>query len=224
MSQGESYLETRDVHDFNQVVLRGSLCGAELIIEQGDRESLTIRAEPSVAHRIETGVRDRKLMIRLGGSWLERLGDLLTSDLMRPNIRCVLQVRELQGLDLYCAANVHAQSVKTDSLHITWRGAGNLVISSLETQNLEVKHSGVGMIEIAGQTEVQRVRLSGVGKYNASQLRTKQTEVRVTGSSVARVQASGALDAVVSGIGIVEYSGNPRVRTRIAGAGNVVRA
>ncbi|NIS80783.1 MAG: hypothetical protein GTO14_11370 [Anaerolineales bacterium] len=223
MNQRETILETREVRDFDHVILRGDLCSAELIIEQGEGESLTIEAEPQVMPRIETVVRERKLVIRLGGTWLERLADRLANAFEEPKLVLRLQLRELRSLDMGCIQHVHATSIETDSLRIHQSGAGRLVIESLSAQDLGVVQSGAGLLEIAGQVQKQRVRSSGVGRYAASQLKSERTEVRVTGSSTARVHANGSLEAVVTGVGYVEYGGNPQVRTKITGAGSVVR-
>jgi hypothetical protein len=216
-------VEPREVAGFDQVILRGSVCCAEVYIEQGGTESLIIEAEPDVIPRIETRVRDRKLVIRLKASWLEQLGDLMANDLTRPKMVFRLKVCELRGLDVYGASYVHAPSIEAESLIVLWRGAGSLVIDSLRAQDLQIEQSGAGAIEISGQVERQGVKLSGVGRYDGSGLRTEQAEVRVTGSSFARVHATGTLNAIVHGVGVVEYSGDPQVHTRLTGAGSVVR-
>jgi hypothetical protein len=223
MEARDLIVETREVADFDQVILRGSVCCAEVYIEQGEAESLSVEAEPDVMPRIETRVRDRKLVIRLKGSWLERLGDLMANDLTRPKMVFRLGVRKLKALDVYGASYIHASSIDTDSLIVLWRGAGNLMFDSLRAQELQIEQSGAGAIEISGQVNRQLVKLSGVGRYDGSGLRTEHTEVRVTGSSLACVHVEGALNAVVHGIGVVEYSGNPQVHTRVTGAGSVVR-
>lgn len=223
MIHNETIVETCDVRDFDQVILRGDLCSAELIIEQGERESLTIEAEPEVMRRLEASVRDRKLVIRLGGSWFERLADRLANAFEEPKLLLRLQLRELRSLDMACISHVRALSIETDSLRIDQSGAGSLFIESLNAQNLEVEQTGAGLLEIAGQVQTQRVRLSGVGRYDGTRLKTEQTEVRVTGSSHARVHATGALEAAVTGVGVIEYIGNPHVRTRATGMGSVVR-
>jgi hypothetical protein len=215
--------EIRKVVDFDQVVLRGSVCCAEVYIEQGDAETLSIEAEADLIQRIETRVRDRRLVIRLRGSWLDKLGDLMSNDLTRPKMVFRLGVRGLKSLDVYGASYIHIPSLDTESLNILWRGAGSLAIDSLMAQNIEVEQSGAGSMQIAGQVERQRVKLSGVGRYDGSGLLTEHTEVQVTGSSFACVHASETLKAIVRGVGVVEYAGNPKVRTRVTGAGSVVR-
>jgi hypothetical protein len=223
MIQNETIVETRDVRDFDQVILWGDLCSAELAIEQGERESLTIEAEPEVMRRLKVSVRDRKLVIRLGGSWVERLANRLENAFEEPKLLLRLQLRELRFLDMACISHVHAPSIEIDSLRINQGGAGSLFIKSLNAQNLEIKQTGAGLIEIVGQVQKQQVRLSGVGRYDGSQLKTERSQIRVTGSSHARVHVTGTLDAAVKGIGVIEYIGNPLVRKRVTGMGSVVR-
>lgn len=219
----ETVVETREVRDFDQVLLRGDFCYADLTIEQGERESLTIEAEPHIIPRIETMVRDRKLVIRMGGTLLERLSYKLADSFREPQITLRLQLRELRVLDLACVLSVRAASIETDSLQLRQGGAGLIVIDMLNAESVQVQQSGAGQIEIAGQVRKQGVRTNGVGRYDAFRLKSQHAQVRVSGSSHARVYASGHLDARVTGIGCIEYAGNPRVQTAITGAGSVVR-
>jgi hypothetical protein len=221
--QRETVLERPEVRDFNEVIVRGDLCSAELVINQGENESLSIEAEPQIVRRLDVAVRNHKLIIRLGGSWLERLVDKLTESLMGPNMVLRLQLRELRSLDVVCVGLVKAPSIETESLWINQGGAGQLAIDDLIAQNLTVDQSGAGVIKIAGQVERQIIRSSGVGRYVAPRLKTQLTEARVTGSSLVQVHARGSLDTVVTGIGRIEYAGNPQVRTRVIGTGSVVR-
>lgn len=216
-------VEARDVSDFDRVVLRSSVCCAEVYIKQGEAESLIIEAGADVMPRIEARVRGRILVLRLRGSWLEKLGDLIANDLTRPKMVFRLEVRELRSLDVYGASYVHVPSLDAESLTIHWRGAGNCEIDSLNAQTLEVEQSGAGSMEFAGQVERQRVKLSGVGRLDSSSLRAEEAEVQVTGSSYASVHATGTLKAVVHGVGVVEYRGDPLVRSRVTGVGSVVR-
>jgi hypothetical protein len=217
-------VEIREVAGFDSVILRGSVCCAEVYIEQGEAETLKIEAAADIIQRIETSVRDHRLVIRLRGSWLEKLTDLMTNELTRPKMIFHLEVRELKSLDVYGASYIHAPFLDTGSLVINWRGAGDLVFDSISAQKLKVEQSGAGSMEIAGQVGLQIVNLSGVGRYDSSRLMTESTEVHVSGSSFARVHASETLKAVVRGVGVVEYAGDPLVSTRVTGAGSVVRS
>lgn len=217
-------METRDVRDFDQVIFRDESCAARLNIEQGEAEGLGIEARPEPLRRIVTEVRDQKLAIRFGGSWRERLGDKLTASLTQSTIVYRLQVRELRSLDLVCAAAVHIPSLRTDRLKIKVSGAGTVVVESLRAEELEIEQWGAGKIEVLGQVGRQSVRLNGIGWYAASDLRAEHTVIRVSGPAHAQVYTSEVLEAIVRGMGVVAYGGNPSVRQRIFGLGSVVRS
>jgi hypothetical protein len=223
MEHKELVVETRELNHFDQVTLRGNMCCAEIMIEQGDVESLTIEGERQVVRRVEGVVRDGRLFIRLGGSWMEKLGDLMTQDLSKPKLNLRLKVRQINSLDLYTAAAIYAPSIETEILRINWRGAGHLAIELLTARRLEMIQSGAGSVEIAGQVEHQLVSMTGAGTYDASKLLSDRTEVQLIGSSFACVQVTEELMAVVRGVGVVEYIGNPQVRSRLNGMGSIVR-
>jgi hypothetical protein len=215
--------EQREVSSFHQVTLRDDTCGAELVIQQGETEGLRIQAEPDRLRRIEAQVLNGRLIIRMGGAWLERLGDQLSTSLTRSKVVYHLQVRDLESLDLGCAASVYAPSLRTDVLRITLSGAVVVRVGDLAVRDLRIEHSGTGLIEIAGQATRQEVLLYGTGSYRAQDLRTQESVVRISGSAHARVHASAELQAVVRGMGLVEYTGSPRLQQRIMGMGGVVR-
>ena len=223
METVELGIEEREIGAFDQVTLRDDSCGAELVIEQGEREGIRIEARPQLLRRIETQVRDGRLIIRMSGSWLERLGDKLSTSLTRSRTLYHLQARELRSLDIGCAAMVFAPSLRADTLAIKLAGATRVVIENLVARELRIEHSGVGELEVDGRVVRQEVTLDGVGMYSAAELRSQVSVVRISGPARARVHASEELDAVVRGIGVVEYSGSPRVRQRVLGMGSVVK-
>lgn len=223
MSTEDLRVEQRDVDPFDHLVMRDDSCAAELIIEQTEVEGLRIEGKPDMLRRIETHVRDGKLIIRTGGTWLERLGDKLSTSLTRSKTVYHVHARELRSLDLGCAALVYATSLRTDDLRIKVSGAVRVVVEDLMARELRVEHSGAGEIELAGQATRPEVLLNGTGRYLAPGLQTQVSVIWVSGAAHARVRASAELEVVVRGMSAVEYFGTPRVRQRVLGMGRVVR-
>jgi hypothetical protein len=108
-----------------------------------------------------------------------------------------------------------------DLSEIDVSGAGNVAGTQLHTSAIVVRVSGAGDVTLSGQADRQDVALSGAGNYEASKLATKTAKVVVSGAGNAAVQVSDALDATVSGVGNVDYTGDPKVTKRIDGVGAV---
>jgi hypothetical protein len=214
--------EIRQVSGFEQVSIRGNTCSAQLFINQGEQEGLTIEAPPEYLNRLHSQVKDGKLTLRLRGSWLQELEDALTTCMNRPHIVCHLKVRELTSLEVQCAYRVHASRIETQHLCLRLNGVGDFKLEWLSAESLEVQHSGTGTLRVSGQVEQQSVVLDGVGSYLALGLESRRARVHLSGAGLARVRVSEELDASLRGVGILEYNGQPRVSQRISGAGRVV--
>jgi hypothetical protein len=223
MLTNELSAEKYEVDSFNKLVLRDDAGTGAVHIEQGLTECLQIEASLELLRRIEVNVRNGTLYIRLGGSWLERLGDILTTSLTRPKINYRLQVKELQSVALTCASVINIPSLKTGELSMNLCGVTQADIEGLEADRFQIKHSGMGTLQIKGATRKQEVHLNGSSFYNALELSCEHAVIYISGSAQARVFAGNSLDATIRGMGVVKYRGEPHVRQQIFGMGGVER-
>ena len=74
---------------------------------------------------------------------------------------------------------------------------------------------------LAGTVDAQAVTISGTGDYNGEDLQSTTAEVTLDGAGNAVLRVSDRLDATVSGVGSVEYIGDPHVTKDINGVGSV---
>jgi hypothetical protein len=223
MNATEIISERRVLQSFDQVVLRGNMCCVELTLEQSDSESLTLEGERMMMERVDCIVRQGRLFIRVGGTWMDRLVDFLTHDFSQPELVMHLRLKNIHVLDLYSATYVHGGPLETESLRISWRGAGQLELDSFKAKRFEFSHSGAGTAQIAGQVDEQIVRVNGVGRYEGSGLKSLNADVRVDGTSIASVAVDGTLRATARGVGVIEYAGTPKLSIRTIGMGSIVR-
>ena len=86
----ELVLEERDVKDFYRVRWTGY---GELVIQQGDRESLTIETDPDLLPKIVSEVEYGKLELGRGGTWRDQLNFAFETSLTRKPIYYRLTVR-----------------------------------------------------------------------------------------------------------------------------------
>ena len=204
--------ETRDVADFDEVVLEGI---GELTIIQGEQESITIEAESNVIDRITTEVRGGTLFIGMRSSGFG-LGVIPTR-----GVHYELTVSDLHGLELTGVGSIQVPALRTETLDVNIHGAGAVRIRSLIADRLVVEHTSVGACEIEGQVDRQIVDLTGAGNYDAADLETERTDVTVSGVGKATVWANDTLDVKITGAGSVAYYGDPELTERVTGVGSV---
>ena len=222
MNTYEIISQDRDVTGFERVALRCPAGEAILIITQGDKESLTIRAREKIATRIKTEVKGGRLTITTGGVWSDKLGDMLQTSLTRPQITYCLTVTKLVDLQIVGFAQVRLDGLNTERLALAFSGAGSVRIGALTAGLLEVDLRWAGQVEVTGTATEQRVQVS-MGTYSAPKLQSRKAEVTLKGAGYATVWAVDALDLNVRGPGGVAYYGVPVVRRSLSPVARVTR-
>ena len=186
---GNIKTESRSVSDFTGVEVSGS---AKLVVEQGEREDLTISADDNLLQYLTADVEGSTLKLGTKGFTLIQ---------STAPILYTLQVKQLKTLGASGSVIVDAKGIRTDSL--------------------TVAVSGTGDISISGEAEAQKIAVSGTADYKAESFKTKDTSISISGSGKAVIAVSSRLDVEVSGAGDVRYIGNPTVTKNITGSGNV---
>jgi Putative auto-transporter adhesin, head GIN domain len=104
---------------------------------------------------------------------------------------------------------------------ITLTGSGNVEVTDLDADRLDISISGSGTITVAGTTAAQAVDIGGSGQYQAQELSSTTATVDISGSGTATVNVSDRLDIDIAGSGTVAYHGDPVVDQHVSGAGHV---
>ncbi|KAF0153346.1 MAG: hypothetical protein FD143_423 [Ignavibacteria bacterium] len=103
-------------------------------------------------------------------------------------------------------------------------GANNVDVVGINEKEFIVKLSGAGNIDLKGTAERLRAEISGAGNIDAKELKARDVMISVSGAASADVYAKEILDASVSGVGSIDYYGNPeKTRTNVSGVGSITR-
>jgi hypothetical protein len=103
-------------------------------------------------------------------------------------------------------------------------GANNVDVEGINENEFKVDLSGAGNIHLKGEVEKFRAELSGAGNINARNLKANEVRISVSGAASADVYATKYLDASVSGVGSIDYYGNPeKTKTNVSGVGSISR-
>jgi hypothetical protein len=165
-----------------------------LSIEQTGSESLSVEAQEDVLPKLTTKVVKHRLIISLKPNTT-----IHTTEPINYN----LTVKDLSALKVLGSANVEAEGISTDRLAVTINGAAD--------------------VRMSGKADEQQINILGSGDYQAENLESKEVTIDVMGSGSAIVKVSEELDAEVSGIGSVEYIGDPTVKQNVSGLGRISR-
>ena len=116
----------------------------------------------------------------------------------------VIVVRELRAMDIHGAADVEIEGYHGDSFIFNVSGAAEL--------------------EMDGEVDKLDIHVSGAGDIDTRELKAKSVEISVSGAGDAKVFASESFEGRVSGVGNINYWGDPeRQKTKVSGLGNIRR-
>jgi len=101
-------------------------------------------------------------------------------------------------------------------------GAGKFQISDLKNDKFTVVSTGATALTASGDTGSIEIRNTGAGKIDMENLHALRAKVDISGAASVDVNVSEQLDADVSGVGRVSYSGHPKtVNKNVSGMGVV---
>jgi len=203
--------KTYDVDDFSRIFLRGPY---EVHLRQSNDCSLTIRARASYMERLEVSSRGGELSIELDGKNFKK----------NKAIEVFINFKNLEKLEIEGAVDMVCENqIKTSNLKIEFEGAGNVELNVIADKIIS-EIAGVGNFEIEGETDYHKVEFDGIGSYDASDLRSKYTIVESNGIGSVKVYASLKFKGEATGIGSIDYYGDPDdVSVDATGLGSVNR-
>lgn len=191
---------------------------AEITVQQGESESVTIETDDNLLPQLGTEVRNGTLYFEnTEKSWNERVNPSTT-------VQVTITVVDLSQVSFPSAGKMLVKSLETESLAISVSGAGDIELTDLDVNRLEFTLSGAGNVYADGTAENLQLRISGFGSFNGDELESQEVEVAISGAGSATVWAESNLDARISGAGSVNYYGDPEVSKSVSGVGSVTRA
>ena len=198
---------TKNVSGFNQVVLNGT---GNLIITQGNTESLVIEAEDNIGPKITAEVSNNQLILNQNGTPIPT----------KP-VKYHLTVKDLNSIKIDGSGQIQSDTLNTNNLTIDINGAGQSSMNNLNVVLLTITINGAGKLNMGGTASNQTVNIKGAGSYNASNLSSKNTSINIDGGGKVVVRVSDILNVLINGAGDISYIGNPQIKKQINGGGNV---
>ena len=114
--------------------------------------------------------------------------------------------------------------LKAGNLMINLSGAGAIDLK-IDTKKVEVNLTGAGVVSLSGKTDKQETHISGAGGLEAKELLSNECSINLSGLGGAQVYAVEKLEATITGVGGIIYSGNPKIIERqVTGFGKIKRA
>jgi hypothetical protein len=210
--------QTRKVDPFNEISLR---IGANVHLEQGQKQNLEIVAKPSTLDEIITEVKDGKLIIRFPNK------NYFWNTFQPGEITIYITTPEINGLAISGSGDIIAEDqIKTKMMELAVSGSGNIKLSELSAERVKSTISGSGDIILSGKTTAQDlgIAISGSGNFKGLNYSAEDVSVKIAGSGNVGIEAKNNLYIRLAGSGNVTYKGKPLIDQSIAGSGTVKSA
>lgn len=189
---------TEKLDSFTKIQIGGAY---QVYLTQGGGHSVRVVGEKKDIDRVEVKVKSGKLSVDFkekDGNWS-----------MKETIKLYITFEKAEEIMLSGATSATAEtSITADNLNIKLSGAGDFE-AELTAKKLDCRISGAGNFDLKGTADSQYVKISGAGSYKAKNLKTTDTEIKVSGAGSASVYASGSLTANASGVASITYYGDP---------------
>jgi hypothetical protein len=211
---GKIQKETREPGAFEAITIEYP--GAEIIIQQGDKEIVEIEADDNLLPQLSTDVFSGTLTIKnVKTDWKT------TVNPSKP-VKIEITVRDLTEILLSApVGNLTVNDLQTGTLKLVVSGGAQVKLNEIQVDLLDSVLSGAGDIQISGTADEVKLVLSGLGDFNAADLQSHKADIELSGMGGATVRVEEELAATITGAGSIQYFGNPHVEQSVNGAGSV---
>jgi hypothetical protein len=175
--------ESRDVSDFDEVVLEGI---GNLTTQQTGSESLSIEAEDNIIPYLKSEVEGDRLIISVEDN---------TSINSTEPINYRLTVKDLNTLTLSGSGNIATTGISADDLALTLSGSGNI-----EAPDIDISGSGSYEAQDLESKEAE-IDLGGSGKASVNV--SDDLDVRIGGSGSVQYRGDPTVSQDIRGSGKV---------------------
>ena len=200
--------KTYEVDDFSQIEISGTF---EVTLTPSRSNEITLEVDENLVDYLDITVVDKRLFIDTDRRLISRKGVKLT-----------IPIRKLNRLESSGAANISSNGqIISNELVLEVSGAGKLDLQ-LDVNFVSLELSGATAVYLVGAAKRLEVDMSGAGSLSAEGLEVEECSVDISGVGSALVNVTGTLEANVSGLGKVEYTGNPKsVKGDVSGIGDI---
>ncbi len=200
--------EDRPIKPFIAIQIGGAF---EVILTQGETQSLKIEADENLLDYIITEVRGDELIIETGS-------EIRKCKVLKAYITFV----ELESLELSGAVEMMGEGrLEFNKLNIDASGATEINMD-FTAEVLKMDVSGATEVALSGIANEVYIDASGASELSAGDLETETFFLEISGAGDATIFVKERLDVTVSGAAHVTYLGDPEfVNRSISGAGSI---
>ncbi len=196
--KGNGEIEKRvfDLETFDSFTVS---CSADVEIEQGEKQQVTIEGESNILDLFKTEVKN--------GNW-----NIDTKQCYQTNkgVKVMIVLTDLKKISINGSGDVKSlKTMKTEDFDIDVNGSGDILLE-IGSEEVNIDINGSGDVTLSGECHSMDVDVNGSGDIKAFDLETGNCDVNVNGSGDTRLNVKGHMTVKTNGSGDVHYKGTPK--------------
>ena len=180
-----------------------------VILTEGDTLDITVEGGTKTED-LRFDLDGSKLRIGRDGDWMSG-GDPATIRVTMPAPR---------DISLAGSGNLEAPAIASET-EIGIAGSGDLSISQIEAERLEVSMAGSGSITGAGTAKTLEISIAGSGDVEFANLSADEVEISIAGSGDIALTSDGNVSASIAGSGSIDVTGSATCKASTVGSGSL---
>lgn len=192
---------------------------ATITVDPAGGYAVKFEGEEDVLNDITAQVKEGILVIEQQEGMLLNIGD-------DREVKVSITVPSLNAISFSGAGEIRTiGNITTNTFALDVSGAGEVTIAEINADKLSVESSGVAGVDInKGVVREANFDFSGAGSMDAYGLQTTDAIAEVSGVGSIDMTVTGKLEAHLSGVGGINYKGNPTtVDEHVSGVGAIKR-
>jgi len=209
---GNVVTQQREVSGFNRIEIHGR---GNLVLTQGDVESVTVEAEDNMITRVNTRVEDGRLLLEMKSALFVRPTRSVTYH---------VTVCDLTEIGVLGAGAISSTTpIRVPSLKLGAAGACDVNLD-LDVDELNFKVAGAGNLTLRGRADAFNAEVVGASDVEALELLIRNATLRTAGATSITMNVSETLSLEVDGACDIRYAGDAEViKQEISGSSSVSR-
>lgn len=184
----------------------------KVVLKQGSTSSIEVEADENLLPYIETRIEGSELHVNSKKGYGVKSSNPIIVYITLPKLSSIAS----SGSSSFAGEG----TIKGDKLEIGLSGKADLDLA-LSYNSLELAISGSGNAKLSGSAAKVEVNISGSADLAASDLKSQNMEINISGNGNAQVNVDKKLEIAISGNGKVKYKGTATVDQAVAGNGRV---
>lgn len=152
-------------------------------------------------------VKSQATALDLNGSGEYRIDSLITGQL----------TTSLDG-----SGDIFLRETLAKTAEVEIDGSGTLKVTDMVVDTLGMRIDGSGDSTLTGEVNHQTIAIYGSGSYDARDLQSQITDIKVVGSGNSNIWVTDELSITIAGSGDISYHGRPSITTKITGSGDLI--